>query len=512
MNVVTIDGLPVYRAEINGDDTGMLCISLVDEPAVLRDFQKLSKQERDDRERVRQLYTIADAERQIVRGVVMRADFPIYRRDANGFEYYIIYKADTIREMAEKYLADNFQNRVNLDHEEGAYVDGVQLVQWFIKDTAAGIVPDGFDDCADGSLFAEFHVTDAEIWDAIKAGTYRGFSLEGVFDLAPEQDQHDVERIVEETRGLFSRLTQIFPNMKFSKFFNALRKSVEMRSATSDKGVIAWDGDDDVKVGDELFVEDEDGNRTSAADDTYTLTDGRVLTVEGGKVASIAESQTFGEVSTDKGAIRWDGDEDLKAGDAVYRIDEDGNRAEVEDGEYTTTDGKVITVADGKVASITDTAAEVEARRQERMARIQKYEASYDEKIRAIYNAIFEKRGSRDDDYFYIAEAGDDYAVICYWGEDYTDHYYRYAIRVDEDANVTVENDGEEVKMAFVPIDFVSPWEDTRDTEIEALRKQVAELKKQPAALPAHKAVKAAAQTTGDVHKDNLARILTARR
>ena len=511
MEIVTIDGLPVYRAELTGDDTGMLCISLVDEPAVLRDFQALSAQVRDEREHTRQLYAIADADRQLVRGVVMRSNFPIYRRDSNGSEYYIIYKADTIRKMAEKYLADDLQNKVNLDHQEGAYVDGVQMVQWYLKDTAAGIAPEGFEDCADGSLFAEFHVTDSAIWEEIKAGTYRGFSLEGVFDLLPEENVGLVERIVEETRGLFSKLTKLFPNMKFTKFINALRKGVELRSATSDKGVIAWDGDDDVKVGDELFVEDEEGNRSPAADDTYTLTDGRVLTVEGGKVASIAESQAFGEVSTDKGVIRWDGDEDLKAGDSVYRLDDDGNRADVEDGAYTTADGKIITVENGTVLSIEDTAAEVEARRQERMARIQKCEASYDEKTRAIYDAIREHRGSRDEDYFYVTEAGDDYAVICYWGEDYEDHYYRYAIRVDEEANVTVENDGEEVKLAFVPMDFVSPWEDTRDTEIEALRKQVAELKKQPAALPAHQAVKAAAQS-GNKQQSNLARILTARR
>ena len=417
MNVVTIDGLPVYRAEINGDDTGMLCISLVDEPAVLRDFQKLSKQERDDRERVRQLYTVTDAERQIVRGVVMRSDFPIYRRDANGFEYYIIYKADTIREMAEKYLADNFQNRVNLDHEEGAYVDGVQLVQWFIKDTAAGIVPDGFDDCADGSLFAEFHVTDAEIWDAIKAGTYRGFSLEGVFDLAPEQDQHDVERIVEETRGVFSRLTQIFPNMKFSKFFNALRKSVEMRSATSDKGVIVWEGDDELKVGDELFVEDENGERTAAADDTYVLTDGSAVVVTDGKVADIIVNEAPAE------------------------------QTEAPADEAT------------EAAEQTNAAESVEAAEQTEAAE----EMPADE-----------------------VPAPDD----------------RDDVESDDRA---IEQLRKEMNEAYAKIDAL-------EAALAELRDRVAAVENQPAAVDAHRHVRAAAQTTGDVHKDNLARILNARR
>ena len=65
-------------------------------------------------------------------------------------------------------------------------------------------------------------------------------------------------------------------------------------------------------------------------------------------------------VETDKGKLMWDNeDEDLKEGDAVYTLDEEGNRVPAPDGEYTTEDGKVISVVDGKVASITDPKAEV---------------------------------------------------------------------------------------------------------------------------------------------------------
>ena len=287
--IVTIDGIPVYRAALNGDDTGMYCISLVEEPAVLRDFQRLSRQERAYKEMTRQLYTITDEDKHLVRGVVMRADFPIYRRDT--LEYYIIYKADTIREMAEKYLADKLQNQVNLDHTPEAYVEGVQMVQWFLKDTTAGLSPEGFEDCADGSLFAEFHITNEDVWREVKAGTYKGFSLEGYFELQPEQDEDDVERIVEETRGLFSKLSKHFNMNKFFKLLNETRKAVAFRTVTSDKGVIAWEGDEDLEVGNALFIEDEEGNRTPAEDGVYTLTDGTKVTVTDGKVESIVVNE-----------------------------------------------------------------------------------------------------------------------------------------------------------------------------------------------------------------------------
>ena len=95
--IVTIDGIPVYDALITDDDCGMNRISLVDAPAVDADFLAFAK------DKALQMYSVSDEEKRIVRGVIMRADYPIYRRDKRG-EYYVIYKADTIRKMAEKYL------------------------------------------------------------------------------------------------------------------------------------------------------------------------------------------------------------------------------------------------------------------------------------------------------------------------------------------------------------------------------------------------------------------------
>ena len=205
--VVTIDGIPVFQALVDDADTGMLKISLVDDPAVQSNFQAFS-----DKKPL--MYAVEDEAKRLVLGVVMRADFPIYRRDESMGEYYILYTADTIRTMAEKYLVEGRQNDVNLMHQEGSEVEGVDMVQYFIKDTDKGVAPAGFEDIADGSLFAEFHIVNDEVWDAIVAGTYKGFSLEGVFDLVPERDADKVQDIVDTLNGLFSR---IFKPKKYEK-------------------------------------------------------------------------------------------------------------------------------------------------------------------------------------------------------------------------------------------------------------------------------------------------------
>ena len=200
MGIIAIDGIPVYQALVDSADTGMFRISLVDDPAVQSNFLAFKNEHPSPVQR----YAIQDEDKHLILGCIMRADFPIYRRDASGFEYYIIYKADTIRTMAEKYLAENRQNLVNLMHEDGTDVDGVQMVKYFIK--GAGLNPEGFEGIADGSLFGEFHVTNEDIWASIKAGTYKGFSLEGVFDLVPEKDKATVEEIVDSLDGIFSQI------------------------------------------------------------------------------------------------------------------------------------------------------------------------------------------------------------------------------------------------------------------------------------------------------------------
>lgn len=320
----TIDGIPVYEALLSDEECGMIRISLVDAPAVLSGWQTFKKI---------QMYAVQDEEQRLVRGVVMRADFPIYRVDNKGGEYYIIYRADTIREMAEKYLAESRQNNVDTMHD-GNEVDGVEMVQFFIKDTSKGINPEGFDDIADGSLFAEFHVTNDDVWAAIKDGTYQGFSLEGVFGFATEPNQQDIDEIVDGLAGEFSAANKDTKNTimaKIERILELLRTRLE---------------------------------------------------------AEQKADQKFGRVTTDKGIIEWPGEEDLKEGDSVEVVTEDDTREAAAAGDYKTEDGKTIVVVDGKVAEIRDPEAEV-APEGEEVAEVEPeaepdYKALYEEALAKI--------------------------------------------------------------------------------------------------------------------------------
>jgi len=272
--------LPIYRAIIDNEEAGMVTISLVDFPATESDFVAFEK------EKELQKFAIENEEKHIVRGLVMAANMLIYRIHPIYGEYYIYYDAQTLRTMAERYLKNNFQNNVDLNHN-GELVEGVDMVQFFIKDSENGINPKGFEAYADGSLFAEFHINNEDVWEQVKKGDFKGFSLEGYFGIEPTGQEFKQET-----------------NNKEEKYNKTMSKLEKIKQVL------------------------------------------RSLLIE------------FGEVSTDKGVIVFDGDE-LEAGMEVRGIDADGNEVEIENGDYKTEDGKIIVIADGKVVEIKDNEAEV---------------------------------------------------------------------------------------------------------------------------------------------------------
>ena len=284
----TIGGIPVFKATIEEAGDGMVRVSLVDRPAVERDFVKYA----EDREPLR--FAVADEEKRLLYGVLMRANMPIYRRDPQLGEYFIVYTPELIRTMAEKYIAEGRANNFNLQHVDGSDVQGVQMVQYFIKDTARGIAPAEFPDVEDGSLLGEFHVTNDEVWARCKSGELRGFSLEGYFGMEPSEGILSTEKVADDVRAyLDERDKSKQDNMaKMERIKTALARlvaRVQMGSISTDKGVLFWDGDGELEVGFNVYQENENGERVAAAEGEYVIEGGLVLVVAQGQVTEIRD-------------------------------------------------------------------------------------------------------------------------------------------------------------------------------------------------------------------------------
>lgn len=271
--MTTYNGLPLWEAKIDMSDydTGMFCVSLVDAPATESNFLAFNKEEKLI------TYSVQDEEQRKVFGLVMAADMPIYRIGNGGYEYYIVYSRETLADMMEKYFAQGFQNNVDTMHNF-EMEDGITLTQMFVKDTEKGVSPKGFEDYADGSIFAEYKIHNDEVWNSIKNGEYKGFSLAGYFN-------------VEETFNKENKTDNIFMS-KLKKIKQVLRTLlVEMNEISTDAGIITWDGEEDIKIGDEVKGMDEEGNSIDIADGEYTTEDKKVIVVSEGKVSEIREPE-----------------------------------------------------------------------------------------------------------------------------------------------------------------------------------------------------------------------------
>lgn len=208
---MALKNIPIYNAEILDAECGIDRISLVNDPAVDAYFVSFSK------DKIQQMFT-TNEEQKMITGVVMRCDYPIYRNDEHLGEYYINFSADVIKQMAQKLLRDNNQNNVNIEHMFNSDVKGVEMVELFIKDRNKGKNPTGFEDINDGSLFATFKVDNQDIWQQIKNGTFKGYSLEGFFNyVIPDNNTDEVvedeEKLIDDIETLIEQIREKINNL-----------------------------------------------------------------------------------------------------------------------------------------------------------------------------------------------------------------------------------------------------------------------------------------------------------
>lgn len=190
---------PIYEALLTDVTDGIYTVSLVDAPAVQSNWMYF----KEDRKPLQ--FKVENEEKRLVMGVVMRADYPIYRISPNGEEYYIKFSKETIENLAEKMLFDNTNNNINLNHNPNDYVEDVYLREIFIKSVEKGINPKGFEDIEDGSLFAIYKIHSDEVWERVKKGEFKGFSIE-VLVHSQEVEMEDETQLLSEILDLLKKI------------------------------------------------------------------------------------------------------------------------------------------------------------------------------------------------------------------------------------------------------------------------------------------------------------------
>jgi hypothetical protein len=180
-----------------GGKLGVGAISLVEFPAIEENFIALNAVK----------LASVNNERRMLYGPALIPNKYILRIDkTTGEDYYIYFDAATIAKCAHLYLKKNLQHNTTLEHEFS--VMGCPVVEsWIIEGEKDKAYHFGLT-APVGSWIVGVSITDDEIWNEVKEGTFKGFSIEGHFnELAVQMHSGDLEaEILREISALVAGL------------------------------------------------------------------------------------------------------------------------------------------------------------------------------------------------------------------------------------------------------------------------------------------------------------------
>jgi len=178
-------------------EEGIDAISLVEYPAIEENFVALSKQEVH-------LKTI-DEEKRIIIGLALIPDLEIYRKQGD-YEYNIIFSKETVRKASELYMKRLKVHNSTLEHKEKT--DGVFTIEsWIVEDTKNDKTNIYGLNANVGSWAVVQKVENDDVWNDIKLGKYKGFSIEGIFS-----EREELTKQLTEEEKLIEQIKEVLRN------------------------------------------------------------------------------------------------------------------------------------------------------------------------------------------------------------------------------------------------------------------------------------------------------------
>ena len=179
----------------NDLQTGIHAVSVVHSPAIEENFIALSKHEIELKE--------VDTEKKILMGAALVPNKQILRADKDGNGYYIYFSEDTIKKASELFLMRSNQNNATLEHKEK--LNGMSVVEsWVIDNPKMDKSKEYGFNLPKGTWMISMKVNNEDIWNDVKAGKVKGFSIEGYF-----ADKYEMSQEKDEREEIINQLKQL---------------------------------------------------------------------------------------------------------------------------------------------------------------------------------------------------------------------------------------------------------------------------------------------------------------
>jgi len=243
--MTTLNGLPVFNMGYDDEFQPSLQLALVDYPSIEVNFLRFKEQ--------KMAFQLAE-DRKVVFGPAMIPNFPIFREDADMGQYYIVFNAETIAKVAKGFAVEH---KFNLSHNAADEADCTVLESYILNSNEGKVAPAYFGELPDGTWMMKAHIENDALWDDIKAGIYRGFSVESFFN---------------------------FQQMKKAQKLWRRMLCASVVAKHNDEDIALQYVEDEFAEGIAVYVLDETGALVPAPDGEYTI-DGKVYVVADGIIA-----------------------------------------------------------------------------------------------------------------------------------------------------------------------------------------------------------------------------------
>lgn len=277
------------KYSVVGDSSDVYAISLVEEPAIEIDYVAFDK----DKETKPNLKFIEDKqnEKYMILGPALVPDKNIYR-NYDGNEFYVSFSAECIEKLSYKFMKTCYGDGCfTKDHE--SFAQGCSLAESWIKTSENDKSVDYGFDCPIGTWFVAAKIDSIDLWESIKKGERKGFSIESWVDLEEiiennDKKENDMSKqktnleTMEVNDGFWEKLKGIIAEaMGTSKDDKTVEDAVEEAKAEADPVEEVVEAEEQTpevpvdEVAKEVIDTVEEGAETTetAAEDLQTVVD-----------------------------------------------------------------------------------------------------------------------------------------------------------------------------------------------------------------------------------------------
>jgi hypothetical protein len=164
---------------------GVQAISLVEFPAIETNWVALNEVK----------LSAMNEERRMLYGPALIPEKYILRIDKQtGEEFYIYFDKETVYKCAHQFMLKNLHHNHTLEHEVA--VTGCTVVETWLKESEQDKSVELGIDVPVGTWLVGSYVQNDDLWNEVKLGNVKGFSIEGIFD-------HMVTELSDQSEDMF---------------------------------------------------------------------------------------------------------------------------------------------------------------------------------------------------------------------------------------------------------------------------------------------------------------------